>query len=1036
MTAEPFDTPPVPMRKDNGPERRTVRDRIQSAHTSVQSTLGRGLDTAGLPFKRPAAAWKQAADARTEARSEDALDALREANRVHRDAMRALRNDRRAFEKARGEVPWWNVFNGERRAARAVIRDSREIAREANRERRAARKAYPMNLPSLAARCHVAHFVPAGLYELFSETFTAHLTFGASATAVAVNLATATLGMRHVADVATDVALESLQPSQEERDLLHRLSPKEWMRVAQPRGLEDVVASGATLTESGIQVKLTLNGQMTVERLRKMDEQLRAALRLREGTRMELRPGKTGGHARMTLRTRSTADGLDMTGWKPGDSWAVNTVTGEVVPVPLGKRILFAGTSGAGKALALDTRIPTPDGFKLMGDLVAGDTVFGLDGKPCNVTAAHDVMYGHDCFRVAFSDGTSVVADADHLWATNTANDRHARKGDTSPARRNRLLVRTTREIADTLVQGAGTTRESWNHVVPVAGGLDLPDADLMIPPYTLGAWLGDGTSREGRITNVDQEVLNGVKSDGYDVYQTAYDVAKGLPVYSVRGLHTQLEALGVRNNKHIPTEYLRASETQRRALLAGLLDTDGSATKNGSVEFYNKSERLARGVFHLAASLGYKPTIRNKVARLYGKDCGTVWTVAFTTADHVFTLPRKNDRINATQRVTNGRRYIVGCEPVESVPVRCIAVDSPDRLFLVTEACIATHNTWSARPLMAEASEHDDHRLVIFDRKYVEGRNWEHRARVATELDEMRALCEELIAEGEDRLKTIPRGEDVVTISPARPRITVFVDEGGELIADSKTKHAEDDEGRKSYGDILDSLRTVARKLRAAEIILVWCTQKPALSGDGHGLDSQVAGQLVHRLSLALATTTDTQVVFGNDAIEKGWKANELPMPGFALFRNQELGPKSVPQMLKMRAMSPADVIALPPRPIWSRRVSSTGATARDLETRKTLEAAGDQWSAPADGCTQPTLILGSDIPASDSEQTRKQRVPSADRDDQIMTELREDPCRTLSDIARAVGASKSVVKKRLEQMEVDGLVMRDDDGCWSPVD
>jgi S-DNA-T family DNA segregation ATPase FtsK/SpoIIIE len=291
------------------------------------------------------------------------------------------------------------------------------------------------------------------------------------------------------------------------------------------------------------------------------------------------------------------------------------------------------------------------------------------------------------------------------------------------------------------------------------------------------------------------------------------------------------------------------------------------------------------------------------------------------------------------------------------------------------------------------------------------------------------------LTAEGESRLKLIPRGQDVVSISPSRPRITVFVDEGGELISDSKTKYPKDEDGRSDYSDIMDRMRTIARKYRAAEIILVWCTQKPALSGDGHGLDSQIAGQLVHRLSLALATTTDAQVVFGNDAIEKGWKANELPMPGFALFRNQELGTKSVPQMMKMRAMSPADVIALPDRPIWRRETGR--ASSADIAERKAIEASAtgvtDPWAAVDTGAAtvplpeltgQPELLDGPKV-----------RVSAEDRDDQILSILKQDPCQTLSELARLTNASKSVVKRRLDQMEVDGLVVRDDEGCWHPV-
>ena len=42
------------------------------------------------------------------------------------------------------------------------------------------------------------------------------------------------------------------------------------------------------------------------------------------------------------------------------------------------------------------------------------------------------------------------------------------------------------------------------------------------------------------------------------------------------------LRKLGVLGNKHIPTRYLRGSVAQRKALLAGLLDTDGTVAPNG----------------------------------------------------------------------------------------------------------------------------------------------------------------------------------------------------------------------------------------------------------------------------------------------------------------------------------------------------------------------------------------------------------------------------------------------------------------------
>lgn len=80
--------------------------------------------------------------------------------------------------------------------------------------------------------------------------------------------------------------------------------------------------------------------------------------------------------------------------------------------------VVVAARPGMGKALALDTPIPTPSGWTTMGELIVGDFVLGRDGKPARVTATTEYQYNRDCFKLVFDDGTSIVADADHQWVT------------------------------------------------------------------------------------------------------------------------------------------------------------------------------------------------------------------------------------------------------------------------------------------------------------------------------------------------------------------------------------------------------------------------------------------------------------------------------------------------------------------------------------------------------------------------------------------------------------------------------------------
>lgn len=448
---------------------------------------------------------------------------------------------------------------------------------------------------------------------------------------------------------------------------------------------------------------------------------------------------------------------------------------------------MAAGLMGAGKALALDTRVPTPDGWTTMGELRRGDRVYDETGAPCRVTDAWPVLHGRPCYEVTFSDGSTVIADAEHQWLVDThlsrLSERSASRrvrdprypGRNQEYKRTRPSVMTTEGMLERrrIPSGGGTS----NYSVRVAGPLKGAEVSFAVPPYVLGAWLGDGDSRDGNITSADPEIVAEIDREtraafergsgnrpGFEEIRSwpaevsmaeaarAFGMSRnngsalaqdgrfpaevkrgptrpgfkagcggvalsvvtssildaltamdhvwpvqsrpGCGKYHVRGLTTQLRQAGALKNKHIPLNYLRASEEQRRALLAGLLDTDGYCAKRGGVEFCNTNERLARDVLHLVSSLGYKAALRSKVARFKGRDCGTAWVVAFTPAEKVFRLSRKLGRQVVSTRATAGHRYITDIRPVPSVPVRCVAVDTPSHLYLVGDACIPTHNS------------------------------------------------------------------------------------------------------------------------------------------------------------------------------------------------------------------------------------------------------------------------------------------------------------------------------------------------------
>lgn len=87
---------------------------------------------------------------------------------------------------------------------------------------------------------------------------------------------------------------------------------------------------------------------------------------------------------------------------------------------------------GNGKALAADTLIPTPSGFKPIADVLVGDQVFDEKGRPCNVTAVTDILLGRPCYRITFSTGETLIADESHEWLTSVKVDNPGANGRAS----------------------------------------------------------------------------------------------------------------------------------------------------------------------------------------------------------------------------------------------------------------------------------------------------------------------------------------------------------------------------------------------------------------------------------------------------------------------------------------------------------------------------------------------------------------------------------------------------------------------------
>ena len=352
-----------------------------------------------------------------------------------------------------------------------------------------------------------------------------------------------------------------------------------------------------------------------------------------------------------------------------------------------------------GKALSLDTDIPTPSGWKKMKDIQEGDIVFGSDGKPTKVTFVSDIQYNRDCYEIVFSDGLKVIADAEHRWVASNAKDRACitwkrglHEGLDIPTQEVKTI-----DFYNTTKSRTGYNNWSIQNCLPV----EYPKKELKIPPYILGIWLGDGSSYYSKITNVDNEIISAWIEYGISIgMQMTKDEEITYMLTSGKGgrinpFMNHLRSYNLVKNKHIPEDYLQSSYEDRLELLKGLMDTDGCKNKRGNTfEYCSKLHELINNIYELVVSLGFKATVTTKTNKRYNKQ---YYYIRFGGYDiNPFKISRKYDSVSKQRAggIRQNLRYVTSVTKVHSVPVKCIQVDNKTHTYLCTKSFLVTHNT------------------------------------------------------------------------------------------------------------------------------------------------------------------------------------------------------------------------------------------------------------------------------------------------------------------------------------------------------
>jgi intein/homing endonuclease len=376
-----------------------------------------------------------------------------------------------------------------------------------------------------------------------------------------------------------------------------------------------------------------------------------------------------------------------------------------------GKNIVAHGYPGTGKAQPLYSKVLTPSGWKLMGNLQVGDEVVTPQGGESKITGIFP-QGEKEIYEIVFHDGSKTRACKEHLWECYFPNDKDYRQGS------EKKIVK-TQDIIDHLEhQKTNKSKDNVNISIDLITPRNTPDIDLPLDPYLLGVILGDGSTSHFpvKITNSDQELiekvsqliketfdgcyLNKMGSSKYD-----YSIITDKAITKINPVSRLIKDLGLYGKrsyeKTIPEVYFNASVNQKLELIKGLFDTDGTVDTRGCVSFTTTSKIMAEQIQELIWSIGGISRITERICsftykgvKKQGRKSYTVFS-KIRNKKEMFSLSRKKDRCCLECDDLQFRRRIKEVNPVGVEPAQCIMIDDPSHLY-VTDDYVITHNTLS----------------------------------------------------------------------------------------------------------------------------------------------------------------------------------------------------------------------------------------------------------------------------------------------------------------------------------------------------
>lgn len=307
---------------------------------------------------------------------------------------------------------------------------------------------------------------------------------------------------------------------------------------------------------------------------------------------------------------RVSTKGLKNFGWL---SNLYSVAIGKNESAAVGKKAIEIDFEEAGKCVAKGTRFIMFDGsIKNVEDIKVGDILMGPDSKPRTVLAT---THGIDnMYKVIPENGIEHIVNSKHPIRT------IYRKAYGNIVREE--LITAPNHIK-TL-----SLHPRWRecYALEKVNGIEFEHKDVLIDPYIFGLWIGDGDKDSARFTNPDIEVIDALKEFAnannlvcniynYSTSKLAKRISFTKKDCSLNWFRQALDAMGVKDNKFIPKNYICTDRESRLQFLAGIIDTDGNYdARKHNFEIIQKLESVTAGIVYIARSLGIKTTVKTKV--------------------------------------------------------------------------------------------------------------------------------------------------------------------------------------------------------------------------------------------------------------------------------------------------------------------------------------------------------------------------------------------------------------------------------------